>query len=78
MKESEITVSMPMTAYKELLSYREKYNSLKNELKSCVDTSLVDADMSSAVNLKIMKMIELCKKELPWKYRECGYSVVEE
>lgn len=68
MKQSEIIVSLPMTSYNELNNYKEKYYSLVDELKSCLDTRLVDSKVSQEIHLDLKKMIDISKKYISTKY----------
>ena len=75
MKKSEIMVSMPMTTYEELESYKNKFENLTNELKSCIDTQLYDLGVSTTLNFDVSKALEICKKTLSIKYSNIDMDV---
>ena len=68
MKKSEILVSMPMTTYEELELYKNKFENITNELKSCIDTQPYDSGVSTMLNFDVSKALENCKKTLSIKY----------
>ena len=75
MKKSEIMVSMPMTTYEELELYKNKFENLTNELKSCIDTQLYDLGVSTTLNFDVSKALEICKKTLSIKYSNIDIDV---
>ena len=75
MKKSEILVSMPMTTYEELELYKNKFENLTNELKSCIDTQLYDLGVSTTLNFDVSKALEICKKTLSIKYSNIDIDV---
>lgn len=75
MKKSEIMVSMPMTTYEELESYKNKFENLANELKSCIDTQPYDSGVSTMLNFDVSKSLEICKKTLSVKYSNIDIDV---
>ena len=75
MKKSEMLVSMPMTTYEELELYKNKFENLTNELKSCIDTQLYDLGVSTTLNFDVSKALEICKKTLSIKYSNIDIDV---
>ena len=75
MKKSEIMVSMPMTTYEELESYKNKFENLTNELKSCIDTQPYDSGVSNMLNFDVGKALEICKKTLSIKHSNIDIDV---
>lgn len=75
MKKSEMMVSMPMTTYEELESYKNKFENLTNELKSCIDTQPYDLGVSTTLNFDVSKALEICKKTLSIKYSNIDIDV---
>lgn len=68
MKKSEIMVSMPMTTFEELQTYKNKLQELHDELKSCFDTTAFDVDNQTFINFDVKKALNIAKKTLPIKY----------
>ena len=68
-------VSMPMTTYEELELYKNKFENLTNELKSCIDTQLYDLGVSTTLNFDVSKALEICKKTLSIKYSNIDIDV---
>ena len=75
MKKSEILVSMPMTTYEELELYKNKFENLTKDLKSCIDTQLYDLGVSTTLNFDVSKALEICKKTLSIKYSNIDIDV---
>ena len=75
MKKSEILVSMPMTTYEELELYKNKFENITNELKSCIDTQPYDSGVSTMLNFDVSKALENCKKTLSIKYSNIDIDV---
>ena len=75
MKKSEILVSMPMTTYDELELYKNKFENITNELKSCIDTQPYDSGVSTMLNFDVGKALEICKKTLSIKYSNIDIDV---
>ena len=75
MKKSEILVSMPMTTYDELELYKNKFENITNELKSCIDTQPYDSGVSTMINFDVSKALEICKKTLSIKYSNIDIDV---
>ena len=75
MKKSEILVSMPMTTYEELELYKNKFENITNELKSCIDTQPYYSGVSTMLNFDVSKALEICKKTLSIKYSNIDIDV---
>ena len=75
MKKSEILVSMPMTTYEELELYKNKFENITNELKSCIDTQPYDSGVSTMLDFDVSKALEICKKTLSIKYSNIDIDV---
>lgn len=75
MKKSEITVSMPMTTFEELNSYKDKYYELLNEIRNCYDTKLFDNNVDTIISLDVKKLIKLSKSKLNIKYQKADLDL---
>lgn len=75
MKKSEITVSMPMTTFEELNSYKDKFFNLLNEIKDCYDTKLFDNNIDTIISLDVKKLIKLSKSKLNIKYQNADLDL---
>lgn len=72
MKQSEITVSMPMTAFRELEEAKKNYDRLSEKLKECFSLS---SENSSLVFFDQSKALEICKEFLPYRYKDHDIAV---
>ena len=68
MKRSDMTVSMPMTAFEELEEFKMKYQELRAELRSCFDTAAFDAGDETSINFDVIKALNVARKTLSPKY----------
>ena len=75
MKKSDITVSMPMTTYDELSSYREKYTELTKHLANCFDDSLLKAGASKSVDFDASLALKICRAFLPYKLADTDIEI---
>lgn len=75
MKKSEITVSMPMTTFEELNSYKDKFYDLLNEIRNCYDTTLFDNNADTIISLDVKKLIKLSKSKLNIKYQNADLDL---
>lgn len=75
MKKSEITVSMPMTTFEELNSYKDKFYELLNEIRNCYDTKLFDNNADTIISLDVKKLIKLSKSKLNMKYQNADLDL---
>lgn len=75
MKKSEIMVSMPMTTYEELSSYKDRFFNLLNEIKDCYDTVLFDNNADTIITLDVQKLIKLSKSKLNPKYKNADLDL---
>lgn len=72
MKRSEITVSMPMSAFRELEEVKKNYDRLSEKLKECFSLS---SENSSLVFFDQSKALEICKEFLPYRYKDRDIAV---
>jgi len=71
MRQSEHKVSIPYLDYKELLDFRDKYNQLISDIRSCFDTSLHDIDKQEPIHFRADVAIKnLGRKYLANKYKD--------
>lgn len=75
MKKSEIIVSMPMTTFEELNSYKDKFYELLNDIRNCYDTKLFDNNMDTIISLDVKKLIKLSKSKLNIKYQKADLDL---
>lgn len=75
MKKSEIAVTMPMTAFEEYESYKNKYNELTERLAKCFDSSLLKAGASQAVDFDVRKALEVCREFLPYSLEKADIEI---
>lgn len=75
MKKSEIAVTMPMTAFEEYESYKNKYNELTERLAGCFDSSLLKAGASQAVDFDVRKALEVCREFLPYSLEKADIEI---
>lgn len=75
MKKSEITVSMPMTTFEELNSYKDKFYELLNDIRNCYDTKLFDNNIDTIISLDVKKLIKLSKSKLNIKYQKADLDL---
>lgn len=73
MKQSEITVSMPMTAFRELEEAKKNYDRLSEKLNECFSLS---SENRSLVFFDQSKALEICKEFLPYRYKDCDIASV--
>lgn len=71
MRQSEHKVTIPYLDYKELIDFREKYNKIISDIRSCFDTSLHDIDWHEPIHFREDVAIKvLGKTYLPNKYKD--------
>lgn len=75
MKKSEITVSMPMTTFEELNSYKDKFYELLNDIRNCYDTKLFDNNIDTIISLDVKKLIKLSKSKLNIRYQKADLDL---
>lgn len=68
MKKSEIMVSMPMTTYEELLSYKESLAKLKTEVLASFNYSFAVSENRLEFNTN--DALVVAKSLLPIRYKE--------
>ena len=72
MRRSEITVSMPMSAFRELEEVKKNYDRLSEKLKECFSLS---SENRSLVFFDQSKALEICKEFLPYRYKDRDIAV---
>lgn len=65
MKKSEISVSMPMTAYEELVAYKEKFYAQRERLRG-----LFTIGADNVLTFACKKAAEMAKETLPQAERQ--------
>ncbi len=71
MRQSEHKVTIPYLDYKELIEFREKYEKLIVDIKSCFDTSLHDIDPHEPIHFREDVAIKILgRKYLQNKYKD--------
>lgn len=68
MKKSELTVSMSMLTYEELLTYKNNYEALVKNINECFDYNIFD--LKNYISFDTNKALLLCKNFLPPRYQE--------
>lgn len=72
MKKSEITVTMPINFYEELVSYKEKYFELSRKLSDCYDTALYKICSNEPVRFDEKKAEAIIRQFLPYDCRNAS------
>ena len=75
MKKSEMTVSMPLTAYNEYETYREKYIVLVQKLQDCFDDSLLNAGAAATIDFDGRKALAVAREFLPSRFASMDIAV---
>lgn len=75
MKKSEMQVSMPMTSYEELLSWKERYNGLVGNIMLCFNFDF--AETENRIDFDVNKALELCREYLPFKFKNVNVIKTE-
>lgn len=75
MKKSQMTVSMPMSTYDELMGYREKYNKLLNDVLGFFNYDFAVSERR--LEFKVDEAVLFCKKLLPSCYLDFPINKVE-
>ena len=71
MKRSEMQITMPLTTFDELNSYKDKYENLVNSIKNCFDTSHVETNISNNITLNLNDVFNIWKNVRGIKYKNC-------
>lgn len=74
MKKTEISISMPIIYYEELVSIKTKYKNLISEIQSCFDTQ--NFDSYGIVDFNVNKILDIAKSHLSTKYNTANYNII--
>ena len=77
MKNSEITVSMPMTSYEELIYFKNIYYQLVKELVNCYNTNLFDNNVEKNIQFDFRKCEKITKEFISSKYQDVNVEFVD-
>lgn len=77
MKKSEISVSMPMTAFEELEAYKKRFLEFRARIAGLADTAAFDFEPTAAVYISAEKLRALCAECLPSRYKEARLVIAE-
>lgn len=77
MKKSDMTVSMPMTSYEELICFKNKYYQLLAELAECYNTNLFDNNVEKNIHFNFRKCEKIAKEFISSKYRNVNVEFVD-
>ena len=75
MKKSEMTVSMPMTTYEELLEFKKEYENLTAELRGCFNFDYFEQE--NRIDFKVNSAVDLCKRFLPNTKKNANFIKTE-
>lgn len=70
MKKSEFTVSMPITAYEELMAIKTNYENLTKQLSECYDTNNFKLNPAEPIRFDFEKAESIAKKYLPYSCKD--------
>lgn len=74
MKKSEFTVSMPITAYEELMAIKTKHEKLTKQLSECYDTTNFKLNPAEPIRFDFEKAEKIAKEFLPYSCRNATIS----
>ena len=74
MKKSEITVTMPISAYEELMGIKTKHENLTNQLSECYDTNNFKLNHAEPIRFDFEKAEKIAKEFLPYSCRNATIS----
>lgn len=77
MKKSEVSVSMPMTVFEELASYKDRFLELRARIAGLADTAAFDIEPTANVCVSAEKVRALCAECMPSRYRAARLVIVE-
>ena len=77
MKKSEITVSMPMTSYEELIYFKNIYHQLVKKLTDCYNTNLFDNNVEKNIQFDFRKCEKITKEFISSKYQDVDVEFVD-
>lgn len=70
MKKSEITVTMPISAYEELMGMKTNYENLTKQLSECHDTNNFKLNSAEPIRFDFEKAESIAKKYLPYSCKD--------
>ena len=74
MKKSEFTVSMPISAYEELMGIKTKHENLTKQLSECYDTTNFKLNPAEPIRFDYEKAEKIAKEFLPYSCRNATIS----
>lgn len=74
MKKSEITVTMPITAYEKFIEIKTNYENLTKRLIDCYDTNNFKINPAEPVRFDNVKAESIIHEFLPYSCREAKIS----
>lgn len=66
MKKSEITVTMPISAYEELILIKTKYENIAKQLSECYDLNNFKINPAEPIRFDFEKAEKISKEFLPY------------
>lgn len=70
MKKSEITVTMPISAYEELMVNKTNYENLTKQLSECYDLNNFKINPAEPIRFDFEKAEKIAKKFLPYSCKD--------
>jgi hypothetical protein len=74
MKKSEITVTMPISAYEELIGIKTKYENLIKQLSECYDLTNFKLNPTQPIRFDFEKAEKITKEFLPYSCKNAIIS----
>ena len=74
MKKSEITVTMPISSYEELINIKTEYENLVKNISECYDTSLFKMNSAESVRFDYKKAESFLRKFIPYSCRKASIT----
>lgn len=73
MKKSDMTVTMPLTAWNEYEHLKDNFENLKNEISACFDSA--SFDNGGVIYFDAQRALEVCKTFAPYSSAEPSFMV---
>lgn len=70
MKKSELTVTMPISAYEELMEIKTEYEDLTKQLSECYDTTNFKLNPAEPIRFDYEKAEKIAKEFLPYSCKD--------
>lgn len=70
MKKSELTVTMPISAYEELMEIKTEYEDLTKQLSECYDTTNFKLNPAEPIRFDYEKAEKITKEFLPYSCKD--------